>query len=73
MCSHVDHTEHDIGVIVTEQGLADLRGLTPRDRAREVRTNLSYLILTPTPTLNLTLTLTQSLGNPNPHLDPSNL
>lgn len=36
MCSHVDHTEHDIGVIVTEQGLADLRGLTPRDRAREV-------------------------------------
>jgi succinyl-CoA:acetate CoA-transferase len=29
MVSHVDHTEHDIGVVVTEQGLADLRGLPP--------------------------------------------
>jgi len=34
MVSHVDHTEHDVGVIVTEQGLADLRGLSPRQRAR---------------------------------------
>jgi succinyl-CoA:acetate CoA-transferase len=33
MVSHVDHTEHDVGVIVTEQGLADLRGLAPRRRA----------------------------------------
>lgn len=33
MVSHVDHTEHDVGVIVTEQGLADLRGLSPRQRA----------------------------------------
>ena len=33
MVSHVDHTEHDVQVIVTEQGLADLRGLAPRDRA----------------------------------------
>ena len=31
--SHVDHTEHDVQVIVTEQGLADLRGLAPRKRA----------------------------------------
>lgn len=30
--SHVDHTEHDVDVIVTEQGLADLRGLAPRER-----------------------------------------
>jgi succinyl-CoA:acetate CoA-transferase len=34
MVSHVDHTEHDVDVIVTEQGLADLRGLAPRRRAR---------------------------------------
>ncbi len=34
MVSHVDHTEHDVQVIVTEQGLADLRGLAPRQRAR---------------------------------------
>jgi succinyl-CoA:acetate CoA-transferase len=34
MASHVDHTEHDVEVIVTEQGLADLRGLSPTQRAR---------------------------------------
>lgn len=32
--SHCDHTEHDISVVVTEQGLADLRQLAPRKRAR---------------------------------------
>ena len=32
--SHVDHTEHDVDVIVTEYGLADLRGLCPKDRAK---------------------------------------
>ncbi|KAG5637606.1 Acetyl-CoA hydrolase [Sphagnurus paluster] len=31
--SHVDQTEHDLDVVVTEQGLADLRGLSPRERA----------------------------------------
>lgn len=31
--AHVDHTEHDVDVVVTEQGLADLRGLAPRERA----------------------------------------
>ena len=34
MVSHVDHTEHDVQVLVTEQGLADLRGLSPKQRAR---------------------------------------
>ena len=34
MASHVDHTEHDAMVVVTEQGLADLRGLSPKQRAR---------------------------------------
>lgn len=33
MVSHVDHTEHDVDILVTEQGLADLRGLSPRERA----------------------------------------
>ena len=33
MCSHIDHTEHDVQVIVTEQGLADLRWKSPRQRA----------------------------------------
>ncbi len=31
--SHVDHTEHDVEVFVTEQGLADVRGLSPKERA----------------------------------------
>ena len=36
MVSHVDHTEHDVQVLVTEQGLADLRGLAPKARAKLV-------------------------------------
>ncbi|UBH25733.1 acetyl-CoA hydrolase/transferase family protein [Micrococcus porci] len=36
MVSHVDHTEHDVHVVVTEQGLADLRGLSPKQRARTI-------------------------------------
>ena len=36
MVSHVDHTEHEVSVMVTEQGLADLRGLDPRERAIEI-------------------------------------
>ncbi|AXT86402.1 propionyl-CoA--succinate CoA transferase [Aeromicrobium sp. A1-2] len=36
MVSHVDHTEHDVHVIVTEHGLADLRGLSPRARSAVV-------------------------------------
>jgi len=36
MVSHVDHTEHDVMVLVTEQGLADLRGLAPSKRAQRV-------------------------------------
>lgn len=33
MVSHVDHCEHDVDILVTDQGLADLRGLAPRERA----------------------------------------
>jgi succinyl-CoA:acetate CoA-transferase len=36
MVSHVDHTEHDVDILVTELGLADLRGLAPRERARVI-------------------------------------
>ena len=34
MVSHHDHTEHDVNVIVTEQGVADLRGKCPKERAQ---------------------------------------
>ena len=37
--SHVDHTEHDVDVVVTEQGYADLRGLAPRERASLIINN----------------------------------
>ena len=33
MVAHVDHTEHDVDILVTELGYADLRGLAPRERA----------------------------------------
>jgi succinyl-CoA:acetate CoA-transferase len=39
MVSHVDHTEHDVDILVTEQGLADLRGLAPRERAKVIIEN----------------------------------
>ncbi len=42
MVSHVDHTEHDVKIIVTEQGLADLRGLSPRQRAHEIINNCAH-------------------------------
>ncbi|MEO6471217.1 MAG: acetyl-CoA hydrolase/transferase family protein [Aeromicrobium sp.] len=42
MVSHVDHTEHDVQVIVTEQGLADLRGLSPKDRAVRIIANCAH-------------------------------
>ncbi|WAH37728.1 succinate CoA transferase [Alicyclobacillus dauci] len=40
--SHIDHTEHDVDVIVTERGIADLRGLTPRERAKTIIQNLAH-------------------------------
>ena len=36
MVTHVDHTEHDVDVLVTEQGYADLRGLSPKERAERI-------------------------------------
>ena len=42
MVSHVDHTEHDVHVIVTEQGVADLRWRTPRERAALLIENCAH-------------------------------
>ena len=39
---HIDHTEHDLDIVVTEQGLADLRGLAPRDRAHSIINNCAH-------------------------------
>ena len=40
--THVDHSEHSTHVIVTEQGLADLRGLGPAERARRIIDNCAH-------------------------------
>ena len=42
MVSHHDHTEHDVQVIITEQGLADLRGLSPKQRAKVIIENCAH-------------------------------
>ena len=42
MASHVDHSEHDVDILVTEQGLADLRGLAPRERAKAIIDNCAH-------------------------------
>jgi succinyl-CoA:acetate CoA-transferase len=36
MCSHIDHTEHDVDVFITERGIADVRGLSPKERAKVI-------------------------------------
>jgi len=42
MVSHVDHTEHDTQMIVTEQGVADLRGKSPREKANLLIENCAH-------------------------------
>lgn len=36
MVAHVDHSEHSVDVIITEQGVADLRGKDPVQRAEAI-------------------------------------
>lgn len=42
MVSHVDHTEHDTMIFVTEYGFADLRGLSPKERAKVIIENCAH-------------------------------
>ncbi|PIE25656.1 MAG: acetyl-CoA hydrolase [Planctomycetota bacterium] len=42
MASHVDHSEHSVQVIITEQGVADLRGLGPLERASCLINNCAH-------------------------------
>lgn len=39
MVSHLDHSEHSVNVIITEQGVADLRGKSPIQRAEAIIEN----------------------------------
>ena len=42
MVSHLDHSEHSVNVIITEQGVADLRGKSPMARAKTVIENCAH-------------------------------
>lgn len=42
MVSHHDHSEHSVKIVVTEQGVADLRGLSPRERAEAIIENCAH-------------------------------
>ena len=42
LVSHVDHSEHSVQVIVTENGVADLRCKTPHERARLIVENCAH-------------------------------
>lgn len=42
MASHIDHTEHSVDVIITDQGVADLRGKDPVQRAHAIIDNCAH-------------------------------
>jgi succinyl-CoA:acetate CoA-transferase len=68
MVSHVDHTEHDVHVIVTEQGLADLRGLPPRRRAQQIIDHCAHPDYRPALQDYLDRATASSAGKHTPHL-----
>jgi acyl-CoA hydrolase len=39
MVSHMDHSEHSVSVVISEQGSADLRGKSPVQRAQAIIEN----------------------------------
>ena len=68
MVPHVDHTEHDVQVIVTEQGLADLRGLSPKQRAKVIIENCAHPKFKPALTEYYRRAIEHSPGKQTPHL-----
>jgi propionyl-CoA:succinyl-CoA transferase len=42
MCPHIDNNEHSVQIVATEQGLADLRGLGPMQRAAAIIGNCAH-------------------------------
>ncbi|HVI56256.1 MAG TPA: acetyl-CoA hydrolase/transferase family protein [Luteibacter sp.] len=73
MVSHVDHTEHDVSIVVTEQGLADLRGLPPRHRARQMIDHCVHPDYRPQLEDYFDRALRDSYGKHTPHLLPEAL
>jgi len=42
MVSHHDHNEHSVNIVITEQGVADLRGKSPKQRAEAIIENCAH-------------------------------
>ncbi len=42
LVSHIDHSEHSVQVVATEQGVADLRGKDPHERAELIIENCAH-------------------------------
>ena len=42
MVSHIDHSEHSVAVLITDQGIADLRGKDPLQRAELIIENCAH-------------------------------
>ena len=68
MVSHTDHTEHDVEIVVTEQGLADLRGLSPTQRARLIIENCAHPDFKPALRDYFERALREAPGKHTPHL-----
>jgi len=68
MVSHVDHTEHDVHVLVTEQGIADLRGLPPRRRAQQIINNCAHPDYRPMLQDYLDRSTASNAGKHTPHM-----
>jgi succinyl-CoA:acetate CoA-transferase len=68
MVSHVDHTEHDVQVVVTEQGLADLRGLSPKQRALQIIEKCAHPDYRPALREYYRRALDEAPGKHTPHL-----
>lgn len=68
MVTHVDHTEHDVEIVVTEHGLADLRGLSPKQRARVIIENVAHPSVRPALRDYFSRACRFSPGKHTPHL-----
>lgn len=73
MASHVDHINQDVQVLVTEQGLADLRGLSPKQKAEVVIANCAHPDYRPLLLDYFRRARQESYGLQTPHILPEAL
>ncbi len=66
--SHVDHINQDVQILVTEQGLADLRGLSPKQRARLIIEKCAHPLYRPALSDYFERALRSSYGKHSPSL-----